>query len=100
MVAGPIAASNGPTGLLGKAAISCWIPVSVGTGPGEVLGDPAARWRSKLVEPKNQILSFQMGPPSVPPNRLSTYRGTTGLVHPVLVLCPAAQKPNTGDFSS
>src|SRR5215469_1168641 len=72
MAAGPIAASSGPTGLLGKAAISCLIPFGVGTRPPEVLGAPPVRCRSKLAEPKNQILSFQIGPPIEPPNRLST----------------------------
>src|SRR5437867_3624693 len=80
IVAGPMAVSNGPTGLLGKAVMSCWIPVGVGTKPGDVLGEPPVRVRSKLAEPKNQIRSFQMGPPTEPPNRLSTYWGTTGLL--------------------
>src|SRR5215475_6953776 len=58
IVAGPIACSKGPTGLLGNAVSNCWIPVVVGTKPGEVLGEPPVRCRSILVEAKNHTLFF------------------------------------------
>ena len=45
----------------------------------EAVGEPAERWRSKLVEPKNQTLSFFMGPPIVPPKRLSMNLETCGV---------------------
>ncbi len=65
----------------------------------EELGEPAKRWRSMLLEPKNQILSFLIGPPTLPPKRLSTKPGTVGAVQPVEGDTPAGQNPNNGLFS-
>src|ERR1700736_6615343 len=97
---GPIVVSIKPIGLLGKAACNCWTPVGVGTSPLAVeLGEPAKRCRSKFVEPKNQILSFLTGPPTVPPKRLSTKPGTLGTMQPSAAVCPAKQKPSNGFFS-
>src|SRR2546425_8937665 len=84
------------------------MPVGVGSKPGALeLGRPPVRCRSMFAEPKNQALSLQIGPPTVPPNRLSTHRGTTGFSQVVAEgLCPGAQNGspwgplNSGDFSS
>src|ERR1700733_1883914 len=97
---GPMVLSISPIGLPGKAACSCATPVGVGTRLGaEELGEPAKRWRSMLLEPKNQILSFLIGPPTLPPKRLSTKPGTVGSVQPVEVDTPGGQIPNNGLFS-
>src|ERR1700678_2761155 len=97
---GPIVLSTNPIGLPGKAACNCVTPVGVGTRPGaEELGEPAKRWRSMLLEPKNQILSFLIGPPTLPPKRLSTKPGTVGAVQPVEGDTPWGQNPNNGLFS-
>ncbi len=62
-----------------------------------------------MPEMKNQALSFLMGPPKVPPKRLSTYFGFTTALQPSgagaqMVAVPAAtpggQKPWKGLFSS
>src|SRR5579862_10022541 len=100
MTLGPIVDSIKPMGLPGKAACSCESPVGVGTMPcPEELGWPAVRWRSMLVEPKNQILFLLIGPPMVPPKRFSTNRETVGAVQPVEGEIPGGQKPNKGFFS-
>src|SRR5580692_4824610 len=97
---GPMVVSINPIGLLGNAACNCVTPFGVGTIPvPEELGEPAKHWRSRLLEPNNQILSFLMGPPALPPKRLSTKRETVGSVHPVDTDCPGSQKPNNGFFS-
>ncbi len=73
VLAGPIAANALTAGLLGKACCSCWIPLGVGVRKGaEEEGAVPVRVCSKLAEPKNHNLSFSMGPPTVPPHRLST----------------------------
>src|SRR6185437_9489974 len=92
---GPNWARAATAGLLGNAACSCLMPVRVGVVAGvEELGEPAERCRSKLPEPKNQILSFLMGPPMVPPKRLSMNFDTAGLSQgtAVVEVCPGAQK--------
>src|ERR1700733_13879949 len=97
---GPMVLSISPIGLPGKAACNCVTPVGVGKRLGaEERGEPAKRWRSMLLEPKNQILSFLIGPPTLPPKRLSTKPGTVGSVQPVEVDTPGGQNPNNGLFS-
>src|ERR1700733_13025017 len=97
---GPIVLSIKPMGLLGKAAASCASPLGVGTSPFAVdAGGRAKRCRSKFAEPKNQTLSFLIGPPAVPPKRLSTKPGTLGTVQPVEGDTPGGQNPNSGLFS-
>src|ERR1700690_1238667 len=90
---GPISFKSAGAGLPGNAVWSCTIPVGVGRTPGaEELGSPPVRCRSKVADPKNQTLSFLIGPPIVPPNLLSTYLGITGLSHvPPSGSCPRAQ---------
>src|SRR5271154_4427128 len=97
---GPIVVSIKPIGLFGKAACNCDTPFAVGTSPPAVeAGDPAKRCRSRFAEPKNQILSFLIGPPTVPPKRLSTKPGTSGVMQPEDAGCPGTQKPSSGFFS-
>src|SRR5579863_321080 len=97
---GPMVLSTNPIGLPGNAVCNCVTPVGVGTRLGaEELGEPAKRWRSMLLEPKNQILSFLIGPPTLPPKRLSTKPGTLGVVQPVEGDTPWGQNPNSGLFS-
>src|SRR5450755_4946797 len=87
-------------GLEGNAASSWLTPFGVGTRPPAVdAGEPAKRWCSTFADPKNQILSFLIGPPTVPPKRLSTKPGTSGLMQPVEVAWPGRQKPRRGFFS-
>src|SRR5271167_283973 len=87
-------------GLLGNAAASWASPLGVGTSPLAVeAGEPAKRCRSKLAEPKNHILSFLTGPPTVPPKRLSTKPGTLGTMQPSAAVSFGKQKPRSGFFS-
>src|SRR5581483_3772262 len=70
---GPIEARAATPGLLGNAVCNCCRPVKVGVKElPEELGAAPCLKRSRLVDPKNQTLSFLMGPPMVPPKRLST----------------------------
>src|SRR5580692_7371181 len=89
---GPMAANALTAGLLGKACCSCWIPFGVGVRKGaDEEGAVPVRVCSKLPEPKNHNLSFRIGPPTVPPHRLSPYRGTEGGVQPSAGLSPTVQ---------
>src|ERR1035438_5495438 len=97
---GPNCVSAATPGLLGNAACSSWSPVASGVSEADdEKGAPEVRKRSKLADPKNQILSRLMGPPTVPPNWFCTKKGTTGAVQPVEGLTPGGQKPRRGDFS-
>src|ERR1700722_4500616 len=72
IVAGPIAASAPTEALFGNAACSSEIPLGVGvTNGADEDGAAPVRRCSKLPEPKNQRRSRLIGPPAVPPHRLS-----------------------------
>src|SRR5579864_7988545 len=82
--AGPTDARAPTAELLGNAACNCEIPLGVGvTNGAEDSGCAPVRVCSQFPEPKNHSLSLLIGPPRVPPQRLSTYRGTWGAMQPV-----------------
>src|SRR5215469_7613228 len=87
-------------GLPGNAACNWARPFGVGvSAPSEVETDPPSRVWSQYVLPKNHSLFLRIGPPNVPPNLLSTLRGTMTGVHPVVAgSSPEAQNPSSGLF--
>ena len=68
-----MAANAATAELPGNAACNCPKPVVSGVKlPPDEKGAAPMRCRSKFPEPKNQSLFLQIGPPNVPPKRLST----------------------------
>src|SRR5690349_24191734 len=64
-----------------NAACNCLSPFAVGvTSDPDDAGAWPIRCASMFVPAKNHSLSRTIGPPTVPPYRLSTYLGTTGCV--------------------
>src|SRR5690242_2751550 len=76
---GPNCCRNCTPGLFGNAAANCASPSGVGVSvvPLEK-GDEPMRIRCRFADPKNHSLSRRIGPPTVPPKRLSIYLGTSG----------------------
>src|SRR5690242_708082 len=95
---------NAATALFpGKAAASALIPAGVGVKLDEV-AELCALCSSCWYAPKNHMRFFRIGPPKLPPNRLSTKRGITALLQLeangvfVPAATPAGQNPSSGFF--
>src|SRR5215472_1660866 len=106
---GPIPFKAATAALPGNAAESWLSPVGVGVKKGaDDEGAVPVRVRSMLLDMKNHSLSFSIGPPKVPPKRLSTKRVIVDFLQPsgagangvtVPAATPSAQNPRSGLFS-